>query len=716
MPGGGTPVETDKDYGPQDDPRSLVRKYTAELDFAKQAFTRFHDRAEQVDRRYKDERTDTSMGAPKRFNALWANFRLSFPAHWSRIPEPVVAQLFDNDSPVVRVASLVLERALRASMHDDDRFGQAMAGVVQDRLLDSRGTAWVRYVPHMRTITPDPVEVQPSEWSEDDNGQPTRFGMPDGSNIGADNVELSDDQRWLYNPPSYDEVAFDEVVPDYVNWRDYMHTPSRRWAEVWWVARRVHMTKDEVASRFDNAAVLARMQREPIAKRIPYNYDAAKEIGRKSDTAGGSDPYKKAEIWELWDIHARKAVWLCKEFGESVLDILPDPLKLKNFFPSPRPAWGTIGTDSLEPVPDYYEYQDQAVQLDELTDRISLLAQAVSVSGAYNAEFPVLKDLLGGARENKLVAVDNWALFAERGGVPGLISWVPIDMIVTALEKLVAQRQVIKADLWEISGWSDIMRGATDPDETYGAQQLKSKYGTLGLTSSQLDIQRFARDLIRLMAEVMCLHLQPDTLMLMSGFDLMTQDDPEQAQYFDAAVQLLRDNRMRSWRIDIETDSTIALDEESERNGLAGYLKAMGEALPAMMQLVQQAPEFLEWAGESLKHMARKFRAGRQVEGALDRALKALSDRAQNPQPQPPDPKLISAQASAKRADTEATRVETENTNQTKNTQIKEFTAVAKAKNDEAEAAHDMAATAYDLQHARPGPGSAPLPPIPPMM
>lgn len=712
---GGSPVETDRDYGPPGDPRAFVRKWQAELDFSAQAFHRWEERAKAVDKRYKDERESQAMGdGPKKFNALWANFQVAFPAHWSRIPEPVVARRHDDDDAVARVATMVLERCLEAGMQDD-RFGQAMEGVVQDRLLVSRGTSWIRYVPTMRTVQPPCVECQPAPWEPsaadaqpDPDAPPQNFVLPDGTMVDGEAVEVSDDQKYLYSPPPYEEVAFDEVVDDYVNWRDFRHTAGRRWSEVWWVSRRVHMTKDEVAARFDNPGVLARMKRDPIAGKIPYNFDAAKAVGRKSDTAGGTDPYKKAEIWEIWDIHAREALWLATGYGENALDRLPDPLKLKGFFPCPRPCWGTMGTDSLEPVPDYYEYQDQATQLDELTNRISLLAEAVAVRGAYNNQHPAVSRLLGGMAENRLVPVDNWALFAEQGGIPGLISWLPIDTVVAALKTLVEQRAVIKADLWEISGYSDIVRGQTDPDETYGAQQLKGKFATLRLSRSQMDVQRFARDQIRLKAEIMCLHLQPATLWTMSGADMMAAEDPDVATYFDQAIQLLRDNRLRSWRIDIETDSTIALDEESERAGLAMYLKAIAQVLPQMLQLVQQAPEMAEWAAETLKHMARKFRAGRAVEGALDRALKALAAKiAQGPPAPPPDAKLIEANASQMNAQSKADDVASKVTERTKSLQIKEFATVAQAQNDMGDAQLDKARAAFDIAHSEAGPNLA---------
>ena len=699
----GTPVESDKDFGSEDDPRAFVRKWTTELDFAGRSFKRWEDRAKQVDRRYRDDRESQAMPAPKKFNVLWANMQVSLPAHYSRKPEAVVEREHGDGDPVGRVASMILERSLK-SVIEADPFNQVMEGAVQDRLLVSRGTAWVRYVPSFKTVTPDPYPVQPvmmghnggPPLSEDEPTEtPGQFRLPDGTIVGSESVQVSDDNEYLYAPPSYEEVAYDEVVNDYVHWSDFRHTPGRRWSEVWWVGRRVHWTKDEVSARFDKPDVMARMGRkEPIANKIPYNYDAAKDNSRV-DQGTQSDPYKKAEIWEIWDKHKREAIWIAKDYGDQALDRLPDPLRLSDFFPTPRPMWGTMSTDSLEPIPDYYEYQDQAQQLDELTDRISLLTQALAVKGTYNKEFPALVRLLSSVPENAMIPVDNWAAFGEKGGLPGSVSFLPIDMVAMALEKLVSQREVIKRDLYEISGMSDIIRGEGRAEETATAQALKGKFATLRLSRSQADVQRFARDLIRLDAEVMAEHLQPNTLMLMSSFDLMTASNPEEAQLFEPAIALLRDNKLRAWRIDVETDSTIALDEEAERKGVTEYLTALGQVMPQLLELVKQAPPMLPWAVETLKMVARKFRAGRAVESALDKGLKALEDMAK--QPQPPDPKTIEAAAKAKKTEAEIIDINSRVDERGKRLQLDTVDTLGKAQVDKATSERDDAVAAHDM-------------------
>ena len=69
-----------------------------------------------------------------------------------------------------------------------------------------------------------------------------------------------------------------------------------------------------------------------------------------------------------------------------------------------------------------------------------------------------------------MVPISNWAAF---GGTKDVIIWMPIDMIAQTITALVTLRKQIIEDIYQIMGLSDIMRGATDPHETLGAQQLK---------------------------------------------------------------------------------------------------------------------------------------------------------------------------------------------------------------------------------------------------
>jgi hypothetical protein len=110
---------------------------------------------------------------------------------------------------------------------------------------------------------------------------------------------------------------------------------------------------------------------------------------------------------------------------------------------------------------------------------------------------------------------------------------------------------------------------------------------------------------------------------------------------------------MRSFRIDIETDSTIAVDETADKQAATEFLTAMGNYMASSLPMAQQAPELLPVIGQGAVFLARRFRAGRQLEGSIEASFQALEQRAQQmaqqPKQQAPDPAMLKAQADEQR-------------------------------------------------------------------
>src|SRR5574341_572348 len=132
------------------------------------------------------------------------------------------------------------------------------------------------------------------------------------------------------------------------------------------------MSKKAVEKRFG----------KDIAKKIPY--DSSPQEENKSPRASLEQPKRQACIYELWDKDESTALWISKSYPE-IIDERPDPLNLQDFFPCPEPLYATMTEDTLQPVPDFTIYQDQARALDTLADRIHGLAEMLQVKGVYDA-------------------------------------------------------------------------------------------------------------------------------------------------------------------------------------------------------------------------------------------------------------------------------------------------------------------------------------------
>lgn len=543
---------------------STAQYWLDEIKRAEDSFSKWHERAKKVVDRYRDERSGQDNHRRK-FNILWSNTQVMKPALYGRMPKPEVSRRYNDQDAVGRTAAMIQERALEYEVEEFPDYNQAMSGAVEDRLLPGRGVAWVRY-------------------------------------------EL-------------DEETGNECAPtDYVHWQDFLHNPARTWDEVWWVAKRVYMTKEEGEARFG-----------PIFLQVPI------EMKKESlnDRENPKDSLKdKAQVWEIWDKHTKEVCWVAKGFRNE-LDRKPDPLQLEKFFPCPRPLYATTTTGSLIPVPDYCEYQDQAEELDLISQRISLLTKALKVRGVYNAEYKSIKRLLTETEDNELIPVDSWAAFAEKGGLKGAVDWLPIDMVANVLTTLFEAREQCLTVIYQTIGLSDIMRGSTDSDETLGAQQLKANFGSMRLRSTQAEVARFATDLLRLKAEIQCRFYSPEKLLEMAGI-AQTLDGQNQEQV-QQAVALLKEARLKDFRISIESDTLAQIDEGQEKQEMVEFVTSLGTMLKESVPVIQGAPALLPAIGETIKLVIRKQRAGRAIEAAWDQALQAAAQQMSGPQGIPPE-------------------------------------------------------------------------------
>lgn len=613
------------DEGRKPEPKSSKR-WLAWVEEAEQAFKDWQSKADSLDKLYANLNDLASLGRDRQFQMFWANIQVLGPSIYSRPPVPVVVPRFKDRKPVPRAASELLERCTTVGFELADIDG-TMRMVRDDLTVVARGAAWVRY-----------------EANEDGKGQ--------------------------------------RVCIDFVDRKDFLTDPARNWNEVDRVSKRSWLTKAAMRKRFKKTSGEA--------------YKKASYDVRKTED-GDDDGVKKAGVWEIWCKSENKVVWVT-EGVEETLDQDAPHLELEGFFPCPRPAYATLQRRSLVPVPDMLFYKDQLEEINELTARIGALADAVQVRGFYPAGAGEIGDAIETAIKSTvnnqvLVPISNWAMVGQ-GGVKDMIVWLPIDQITTTIVQLVELRRQIIEDVYEITGLSDIMRGATEASETATAQQLKSQYGSVRIKDRQAELVRFARDLVRISAEIMAENFSSKTMLDMSQYDIPTdadiakqikpleaqikqiiaqvekakadpqmqaqaQQNPQAAQQMlqqaqqqaqglkgqidklneqatvEKVMALLRDQKTRPFVLDIETDSTIAPDENAQKQRATEFVTAVGGFMNQAFPLVQAVPQAAPLISDTLKYVASQFRAGRQLEGSIEEFADSMKQMAQQPKQDP---------------------------------------------------------------------------------
>jgi hypothetical protein len=628
------PVHDDHEFEGLDDKDS--RPWLALIEDAETAFKEYQSKADNLDRLYANLSMLSGDGRDRQFQMFWANIQVLGPSIYSRPPVPVVTPRFKDRKPIPRTASELLERCTVVGFESEDIDG-VMRHTRDDLTVLARGAAWVRYE------------------SEDD---------------------------------------IERVCIDHADRKDFLHDPARVWKEVDWVAKRSWLTEPKMRKRFK--------------KTSGDKYKEAAYDTHKNEQ-GHDDGRLKAGVWEIWSKSKKKVVWVTEGVDE-VLDEDKPHLKLEGFFPCPKPAYSTVQRGSLVPVPDMLFYKDQLEEINELTARIGALCDALQVRGFYPAGAGEIGDAIEAAIKNLsdnkiLIPITNWAMVGQ-GGVKDMIVWLPIDQVATTIMQLVEMRKQLIDDVYQITGLSDIMRGSTVASETLGAQELKSQYGSVRIRDRQNELVRFARDLVRISAEIMAENFSQKSMLDMSQMDIETdaecaekkrgleqqiqaiieqveqaktnpelmaqaQQNTEQAQQMlaqakqqaeglkaqiakveetptiEKVMKLLRDQRTRPYILDIETDSTVAPDENATKQRATEFITAVGGFMGQAIPLVQAVPQSSKLMAETLKYVAGQFRAGRQLEGTIEEFADEMAKVAGQPKA---DPEAIKAQSEAQAA------------------------------------------------------------------
>ena len=567
-------------------------------------FKEWEGRADKIVKRYRDESRSRNNPNAK-FNILWSNVQTITPAVFARLPRPDVSRRFRDNDPIGRVASMMLERALEYEIEHYRDYASAMKQAVQDRLLGGRGTAWVRYEPH--------IVGQAAGMGD---------GAPDDGFQVTEDTDEAETEGGIYRE-NEERIEYECAPVDYVYWRDFGLTVARTWEEVTAVWRKVYMERAALVERFG----------EELGGKIPL--DTKPETSKAFNEKMG-EMAREALIYEIWDKTTGQVIWLSKSMGK-VLDTRDDPLQLENFWPCPKPMFSTLTTDSLIPVPDFVLYQDQARQLDTLADRIDGFIQALKVRGVYDAAEPSLARLFTEGENNALLPVKNYGAFSEKGGLQGAINLVDIRPIAEGLQMAYQAMDQVKGQIYEIMGIADIQRGQSDPNETLGAQIIKSNNASGRLKTMQHDVVNFATALLQIKAQIICQHFTDDTIVKISGaMQLSVQDQ----QFIPQALALLKDEPAKNFRIEVTSDSMIYQDEQQEKQDRVEFLTAVSQFIQTALPVAQGAPELTPLLMEMLKFGVTAFKAGKGMEGLIDETADKFRQQAQQMegQPKPPSP------------------------------------------------------------------------------
>lgn len=696
--------------------QEMAAHWKTQIELCDKELRRFHQRGKRISEKYRDDRGSASdgdkpdSGSKRSLNLFWSNVQTLKPAVYAKTPVPICERRFLDKDTTGRVASTILERALRYEVQTAG-FDNAVRRARNDYLLPGRGMVWIRYNPKFGDA------ISPKQRAEDE----ITF---DGQQADTpQDIARVDEEAALER-----EVVSETLAVDYLHWQDYYTFPpnARTEDEIEGKGRRLFMSRQDLIEKFGEAdGKLVPLDHAPMDDR---------DSGASKHNSTDNEDANQATVFEIWWKPERRVYFIAKEYDKCLIpegleangDGIDDPLKLEGFFPCPCPLNATMTNDTLIPVPDYVEAEDQYMQIDELTKRIDILVNACKVRGVYDAAAQGVKRVFEEGQEPDLIPIDSWAMFAEKGGLKGAIDWVPIEDIANTLKILIEVRAQIMEDLDHVTGLSDINRGTSDPRETLGGVRIKQNSANGRLQDRQDDMARFCKEIICIMGEIISELYSPETLIQVSGalYDegldppalapqianaqplppvqsppmqpampagppapqaqganpggmppagaqppqvpsaQIPQETPEQKEQRKLgmilqAIDLLRNDKLRGFRIDIETDSTIQGDAQQEKEARIQFIEGVTGYIEKAGQLTMQLPQFAPLAAKMLQFAVRGFRVGRDLESAIeDFADKAeLDAKAAAAAPKQPSPEQIKAESEKMKAQSEIEKV-----------------------------------------------------------
>lgn len=566
--------------------------WSREIKAAQQFSQKFTRSAKKINDRYLDKRTDMEVnGTEFRVNLFWSTVQVVMSMLYAQPPKADVKRLYDDfNDEASRVGSQIMERLLNNDVASEgSTTNSSIQYAIQDYVIVGFGQTWVRY--DVQTAT-----------------------------------------QVLEDGTEYEGIVGEDAPVDYVHWNDFLYSPARVWEEVRWVAKRSYLTKEKLEDRFG----------QEVADAVPM---AGKTGSSSNDIKMPSDPWNRAEVWEIWDKRTKKVYWFV-EGADSLLDERDDPLQLENFWPCPQPLMTNVSTTELVPRSDYVMAQDQFEQLDEINTRITYLTRAMKVVGVYDRSAEGVQRMLSQAVENQLIPVDNWAMFAESGGLKAKIDWLPVAEVAGVVERLVGLREQVKGQIYEVLGISDIMRGNSKASETLGAQQIKAQFGSTRLQLKQMYVAMFVQRAMSIKAEIIARHFQPQTIADQSNV-LVTPD----AQFAQPAIELIKNPDVAKYRVKVQADSLAYIDRTAENEVRTAALTAIGQFIQQVMGLTDKLPGAAPYMLELVRWYGSGFKGFQEIEGIMDKAIDAANQASQ----QPPEPNPMQE---AELAETQAKAIE----------------------------------------------------------
>ena len=384
-----------------------------------------------------------------------------------------------------------------------------------------------------------------------------------------------------------ENIGFQLVRIEHTPWDRFGWEPVSNWDHCNWIYFEHHMQVKEIRARW--------------GEDIEIDETDEDRPGRKGDGRSRTKNDKdKGVVYEIWDKKNKEMLIVIRGCSK-IPEVMKDPLQLTGFFPVPEPMLLNLSPDELIPTTDYSYIQEFDADIQRMAKRRRALIEQIKAASLHDSSLVEIENFMT-ISDGDSVPVEHLLERMEgKADLSNVMMFWPNDERIKVVQLLTEQINEMRANVDEIMGISDILRGSSNPQDAQGTNMIKERWAGIRLRKKQKAVQKQIRTLFRMMAEITVEHVTVDNLEAMTQMTVT----PEMHD-------LLQNDLMRQFAIDVETDSTVAKDEMIDRavrnelmKGITSFVQIVAPAVQQNQIPADLAREILQVATDPYKKYSR---------------------------------------------------------------------------------------------------------------
>lgn len=463
--------------------------------------------------------------------------------------------------------------------------------------------------------------------------QEVTFFDAKGQIVQSDNI-MQDDEGYFIETSQIIDVENERIILEPILYSEvYIDPDIRRWARC---------MRWAVEYRYSNRQFKERFGAEALADVMTSRYN------QKSSAA--AEKIQDVVVYEYWDKYDKECYYFAKEGTKFIKPlIMPDPefddsyqdlnglYNLDKFFPCPAPLIVNNSTDEFWPIPEYYQVLEIVEDIHTIFSRMVACTKAIRARLLFDNSITGLQEALNEATEGDAFGITNLsqALASSGGSLEGVVQYIPTDKLIESLNNLYIALESRLGALFKLTGTSDLLQGLTssNTDKTLGERQMEEKWAINQVAELQKKMAEFVRDNYQLMVEMAIKNFKDESL---DQYIMPQTLEKHHQQNYAAALEMLKQNSKR-FRIELETDSTIAINENYDKQVRMELVNTLTSAIEKVAAVSQQTPALMAIELHALKYLIQGMRQSKLFQGeiteSIDNVIKQAEEAAKNAPP-----------------------------------------------------------------------------------